>query len=57
MQVQSIAMMYWTTEVHNAISTSTDAMDAYLEKCNKQISKVVDLVRGHLNAQNRITLG
>lgn len=33
------------------------AVKAYLVKCNIQISKIVDLVRGKLNTQNRITLG
>lgn len=32
-------------------------MTEYLDTCNYQISKVVDLVRGYLNLQNRITLG
>lgn len=56
-QVQSVAMTYWTTEVHNAIMSGLDAMQKYLEMCNIQISKIVDLVRGRLSTQNRITLG
>ncbi|KAK9727720.1 ATP-binding dynein motor region [Popillia japonica] len=55
--VQSIAMAFWTTEVHESILISLDAMKDYLAKCNNQISKVVDLVRGKLSSQNRITLG
>ncbi|KAI4465685.1 dynein axonemal heavy chain 7-related [Holotrichia oblita] len=55
--VQSIAMAFWTTEVHESILVSLDAMKDYLLKCNRQISKVVDLVRGRLSSQNRITLG
>jgi dynein heavy chain len=50
-------MTYWTSEVHKAIAEGVAAMKAYLEKCNYQIGKIVDLVRGKLNTQNRITLG
>ncbi|KAF5288992.1 hypothetical protein FQA39_LY03871 [Lamprigera yunnana] len=55
--VQSVAMTYWTSDVHEAITISVDAMTQYLNKCNEQISKIVDLVRGTLSMQNRITLG
>uniref|UniRef100_A0A1Y1JUH1 Dynein heavy chain linker domain-containing protein n=1 Tax=Photinus pyralis TaxID=7054 RepID=A0A1Y1JUH1_PHOPY len=55
--VQSVAMTYWTSEVHEAIIISHDEMRRCLERCNVQISKVVNLVRGKLSAQNRITLG
>lgn len=50
-------MTYWTSEVHEAIETSLIALDNYLIKCNNQIMKIVDIVRGKLNTQNRITLG
>lgn len=50
-------MTYWTMEVHKAVETGTEAMKTYLEKCTSQIGKIVDLVRGKLNTQNRITLG
>lgn len=50
-------MTYWTTEVHEAIQVSVSEMGIVLKRCNHQISKVVDLVRGRLNMQNRITLG
>ncbi|XP_017769738.1 PREDICTED: dynein heavy chain 7, axonemal-like [Nicrophorus vespilloides] len=55
--IQAVACTFWTSEVHAAIQVSVDAMKHYLKKCNKQISKVVDLVRGNLSSQNRITLG
>lgn len=55
--VQSVGCTFWTSEVTQAIQESIDSMSRYLEKCNYQISKIVDLVRGKLNAQNRITLG
>lgn len=56
-KVQSVAMTFWTNEVHEAIQAGKNAMKKYLEKSNLQISKIVDLVRGKLSMQNRITLG
>ncbi|CAB3230574.1 unnamed protein product [Arctia plantaginis] len=55
--VQCIAMTFWTSEVTEAIHISLAAMNQYWHKCNFQISKIVDLVRGELSLQNRITLG
>lgn len=55
--IQSVGCTFWTTEVTQAIIKSLNSMKAYLSKVNFQISKIVDLVRGKLNAQNRITLG
>lgn len=57
LQVQCIAMAFWTSEVTDAIHISNTAMRQYWDKCNFQISKIVDLVRGELSLQNRITLG
>lgn len=50
-------MTFWTSEVTEAIHVNVKAMRAYWDKCNYQISKIVDLVRGELSLQNRITLG
>lgn len=50
-------MTFWTNEVHEAIQAGKNAMKKYLEKSNLQIAKIVDLVRGKLSTQNRITLG
>ncbi|XP_075991785.1 dynein heavy chain at 36C [Anticarsia gemmatalis] len=55
--VQCIAMTFWTSEVTDAIHISIPAMRQYWDKCNYQISKIVNLVRGELSLQNRITLG
>ncbi|XP_028155786.1 dynein heavy chain 7, axonemal [Ostrinia furnacalis] len=55
--VQCIAMTFWTSEVTEAIHINIPAMRAYWDKCNFQISKIVNLVRGELSLQNRITLG
>ena len=37
--------------------TVQGGLQAYLEKSNKQIDKIVELVRGKLSTMNRITLG
>lgn len=50
-------MTFWTSEVTEAIHVNIAAMKNYWNKCNYQISKIVDLVRGELSLQNRITLG
>lgn len=50
-------MTFWTSEVTDAIHINIQAMKTYWDKCNFQISKIVDLVRGELSLQNRITLG
>lgn len=55
--VLCVSCTYWTTEVTKSIQKGYDTLQAYLEKCNQQISKIVDLVRGNLNTQNRISLG
>ncbi|GBM99385.1 Dynein heavy chain 7, axonemal [Araneus ventricosus] len=48
---------YWTAEMHEAIKGGSKALQEYLKKNNKQIEKIVALVRGKLSKQNRITLG
>ncbi|XP_045470082.1 dynein axonemal heavy chain 7 [Harmonia axyridis] len=55
--IQSISQAYWTSEVTEAIVIGGDSLEKYYVKCNTQIAKIVDLVRGRLNMQNRITLG
>ncbi|KAF0024691.1 hypothetical protein F2P81_023493 [Scophthalmus maximus] len=47
--------IYWTTEVSEAIQTNS--LPAYVEKCNAQISDIVELVRGKLPGGARMTLG
>ncbi|XP_068140477.1 dynein axonemal heavy chain 7 [Drosophila tropicalis] len=57
--VQSISLTYWTLEITECFESPTpkENLAKYLQKCIQQINKIVDLVRGDLNAQNRITLG
>lgn len=53
--VLAVSSTYWTSEVHRAIGTS--GLGDYITICNNQIEKVVELVRGRLSVQTRITLG
>ncbi|XP_017857964.1 PREDICTED: dynein heavy chain 7, axonemal [Drosophila arizonae] len=57
--VQSISLTYWTLEITECFLSETpkESLAKYLQKCMNQIMKIVDLVRGDLNTQNRITLG
>lgn len=54
--VLCVSQSYWTTYVHQALKTSAEALQQYLEKNNDQIKEVVSLVRGKLSKQNRVTL-
>lgn len=57
--MQSISLTYWTYEITDCLLSSApnNNLKNYLTKCVNQISKIVDLVRGQLSTQNRITLG
>lgn len=57
--IQSNSMTYWTMEISACYEKPNplEQLENYLETCREQISQVVDLVRGKLSLQNRITLG
>ncbi|KAJ8255905.1 hypothetical protein COCON_G00197690 [Conger conger] len=55
--VLCVSQVYWTKDIHEAISNGQKALDAYLELNNTQIDDIVTLVRGKLSKQNRVTLG
>ncbi|XP_029708760.2 dynein axonemal heavy chain 7 [Aedes albopictus] len=57
--VQSISCAFWTLEVTLCFDSAEplEALEEYKETCKTQISHIVDLVRGKLALQNRITLG
>ncbi|KAM4632527.1 dynein axonemal heavy chain 3 [Discoglossus pictus] len=50
-----VSTICWTKEVSDAITDGT--LPAFLEKSNKQISEIVQLVRGKLSGGARATLG
>ena len=52
-----VSQLYWTEYVTQAIKTSPEALNEYYELNNRQIDDIVELVRGKLNMQNRVTLG
>lgn len=57
--IQSISTTFWTLEITECFMQENpiEALKVYYEKCNEQIGHIVDLVRGELPLQNRITLG
>ncbi|GBM87245.1 Dynein heavy chain 12, axonemal [Araneus ventricosus] len=55
--VLCVSQIYWTAEVHEAIARGIPAIKRYYEKLNKQLAEIVDLVRGKLSKQVRVTLG
>lgn len=57
--IQSISVTYWTSDISECFSKGDpiNALVSYLGKCKDQIGEIVDLVRGKLSLQNRITLG
>lgn len=55
--VLAVSCAFWTSEVTDAITQYPKGLRAYLNKCNGQIEKIVNLVRGVLPVQTRLTLG
>lgn len=54
--VLCVSQMHWTICVTSAIRTGLCALQIFLEENNDQIKEVVELVRGDLSKQNRVTL-
>ena len=53
----AVNQIHWTTEVEQSIKDyANNALEAYEEKCNRQIEDIVQLVRSDLNVQERTTL-
>ncbi|XP_053674809.1 dynein axonemal heavy chain 7 [Anopheles nili] len=57
--IQSISCAFWTLETTMCFDSEEPlaALEEYLETCKVQIAFIVDLVRGKLAMQNRLTLG
>uniref|UniRef100_UPI00358F5A88 dynein axonemal heavy chain 12-like n=1 Tax=Myxine glutinosa TaxID=7769 RepID=UPI00358F5A88 len=52
-----VSQMYWTTEVQDAIRSCQNSLRDYHVKLQEQLNDIVELVRGKLSKQTRITLG
>ncbi|BFZ08761.1 hypothetical protein BsWGS_11799 [Bradybaena similaris] len=52
-----VGSVFWTQEVHEAINMGADGLNAYLKVLHDQLGDIVELVRGKLTTQQRITLG
>ncbi|KAL3319620.1 hypothetical protein Ciccas_001703 [Cichlidogyrus casuarinus] len=52
-----VGQIYWTSEVHESFQYGEQGLAVYKEQLDRQIGDIVKLVRGKLNAQQRITLG
>ncbi|CAG5132944.1 unnamed protein product, partial [Candidula unifasciata] len=54
--VLCVSCYFWTTEVTEAMK-SEGGLKIYLDRCNRQIDQIVELVRGKLESGARVTLG
>ncbi|XP_059139620.1 dynein axonemal heavy chain 3-like isoform X2 [Physella acuta] len=54
--VLCVSSLYWTTEVTDSMKNE-NGLKIYLERCNRQIDQIVELVRGKLDSGTRVTLG
>uniref|UniRef100_A0AAX7UY72 Dynein axonemal heavy chain 12 n=1 Tax=Astatotilapia calliptera TaxID=8154 RepID=A0AAX7UY72_ASTCA len=51
------SQIFWTLEVHEAIRAHPNGLKKYYQKLQSQLNDIVELVRGKLAKQTRITLG
>ena len=55
--VLCVSQIYWTLEVHEFIVDGPRGLQRYWDKLQEQLTSIVELVRGTLTKQQRITLG
>ncbi|CAH8626747.1 unnamed protein product [Dicrocoelium dendriticum] len=55
--VLCVSQIFWTLEVHEYLEYGVQGLRNYHQKLDQQMADIVRLVRGKLNAQQRITLG
>ncbi|XP_060544998.1 dynein axonemal heavy chain 12 [Pantherophis guttatus] len=55
--VLCVSQMFWTSEVHEAIASGPEGLQNYYQALQYQLNDIVELVRGKLSKQTRITLG
>ncbi|XP_030279356.1 dynein heavy chain 12, axonemal [Sparus aurata] len=51
------SQIFWTLEVHEAISAGPDGLKNYYQQLQNQLNDIVEMVRGKLAKQTRTTLG
>ncbi|XP_048874195.1 dynein axonemal heavy chain 12 isoform X2 [Brienomyrus brachyistius] len=51
------SQIFWTAEVHEAIRNGPEGLKLYCQQLQNQLNDIVELVRGTLPKQTRITLG
>ncbi|XP_034028529.1 dynein heavy chain 12, axonemal [Thalassophryne amazonica] len=51
------SQIFWTLEVHEAIGAGPNGLTNYYQQLQNQLKDIVELVRGKLPKQTRITLG
>ncbi|XP_068180564.1 dynein axonemal heavy chain 12 [Antennarius striatus] len=51
------SQIYWTLEVHAAIKEGSSGLKNYYQQLQNQLNDIVQMVRGELPKQTRITLG
>ncbi|TWW56799.1 Dynein heavy chain 7, axonemal [Takifugu flavidus] len=51
------SQIFWTLEVHEAIRDGTPGLKNYYQKLQEQLNDIVEMVRGKLSKQTRISLG
>uniref|UniRef100_A0A452FPW7 Dynein axonemal heavy chain 12 n=1 Tax=Capra hircus TaxID=9925 RepID=A0A452FPW7_CAPHI len=55
--VLCVSQMFWTSETQEVISGGTEGLRKYYKELQNQLNDIVELVRGKLSKQTRITLG
>ncbi|XP_021037000.1 dynein heavy chain 12, axonemal [Mus caroli] len=55
--VLCVSQMFWTSETQEIISGGTEGLKKYYKELQYQLNDIVELVRGKLSKQTRITLG
>ncbi|KAG8523853.1 Dynein heavy chain 7, axonemal [Galemys pyrenaicus] len=55
--VLCVSQMFWTSETQEVISSGTEGLKRYYKELQYQLNDIVELVRGKLSKQTRITLG
>uniref|UniRef100_A0A4W2DJL5 Dynein axonemal heavy chain 12 n=1 Tax=Bos indicus x Bos taurus TaxID=30522 RepID=A0A4W2DJL5_BOBOX len=55
--VLCVSQMFWTSETQEVISGGTEGLKKYYKELQNQLNDIVELVRGKLSKQTRITLG